>query len=198
MRLLRAKSLRLAPPFVPLALACVAVCGPFTGCASPKYTTGPPPETAHQTLSEGYALLHTLMAQNQRVAGIFMLKGASDDFKALIQEIARACSDARKRLEEFAESDPMLSLEGANLPKIEVETRSEIEKTVSRELLDADGTVFEKRLAIEQIKATRYASHLAKTLAAIDPDSARVEYLNTLEATFSAFHDQLQMRVSVD
>lgn len=178
----------IAPAAALGALALLAA----AGCASPKYTTEAPPETAHATLSEGYALLHTLLAQNQRVAGIFMVKGASEDLRRLIQDIATASADGRKQIEAFAEADPALSIEGASLPLIEVETRSAIEKTVSSELLGSAGDELERRLAVEQIKATRYASHLAASIAAIDTDAQRAAFLDELNARFETFHARLQ------
>ena len=170
----------------------VFVAWSLSGCASPQYTSNAPPESAHQTLSEGYALLHTLMAQNQRVGGIFMVKSAPSPFKELIVEIAQECAAARTELESLVEADPLLSIEGANLPEIEVQTRNGIEKTVSAELLGSNEAEFTKRLAIEQIKATRYAALLAQSLAATDENKARVDYLHELSERFNGFHDRLQ------
>jgi hypothetical protein len=151
---------------------------------TPKNLADEAPLESHVTLSEGYALLHGLMGQESRVAGIFLLKSAPDDFKGLIGEIARTAEQAGEAIEGIVKASPELSLDGANLPQIEADARAAIEGEKTKELLGSSGVEFQRRLTVEQIKATNYAAHLARSLAARETNADRARYLDDLASRF--------------
>jgi hypothetical protein len=162
-----------------------------TGCSTVQKIL---PTTAwHQARvrNEGYSLLCQLLSQESDAAKILLIKHADHPIADVIKEIASACDQARKELEQFHKKDRHLSLEMANLPQIEQQTRAAIESTLTKQLLFSSGKTFEVRFVFTQAQAMNYAAHLAKVLHDQEDNPVRKEFLGALSERCTALHDRV-------
>lgn len=172
-------------------LLLLAACLIVGGCVSDERGARAPDPIARQQLSEGYTLLHMLLRKESDADKILFLKGGPDSFKQTIKDIARTSREGAKQIAEFAAADPAISLAGAGLPEVESHARDSIEAKTTRELLGAGGRKFVVRMTVEQLKAMRYATYLARTVADRDPDAERAHYLMQLADEFAELNDRL-------
>ena len=110
----------------------------------------------------------------------------------LIKEIATACDQAKKKLEQFRAKDRHLNFEVANLPEIEVKTRSAIQSTETKQLLFSSGKTFEVNFLLTQAEAMNYAAHLAQVLRNQETDTFRKKFLDKeLAQRCTTLHDKV-------
>ncbi|MHB1156924.1 MAG: hypothetical protein ACYC26_08805 [Phycisphaerales bacterium] len=159
----------------------------LAGCAATQTTEQPPtpPRVA------GYAALYDLTSRNAGIANLLIFKQVDPPAKQAVIDFARQCADAAKQIRQFADDDDDLDLQAQWLTPIEQQTRQRIENATSTALLTTSGRDFQTRLLLSQLDAAEYGSHLAKTLAQLDDDDDRIEYLNALSARF----DQMRQRL---
>lgn len=168
-----------------------------SGCQAPQRAATAEPGERDRALSEGYALLHGLLDQNRRVdqAPRIPFRSVSDETADLLERIARACADGAQRVRRAAEGSARIGLDEDGLPAVERATRDAIAATNRRELLGGDRAMFELNLLLSQAEATRYASHLARALAARENDSRRRAMLEQLAETFEALRVEVVARL---
>ena len=161
------------------------------GCATVQKVI--PTVAWHQTRvrNEGYSLLYQLLGQESDAAKILIIKHVDPPVADLIKEIATACDQAKKGLEQFRAKDRHLNFELANLPEIEVKARSAIQSTETKQLLFSSGKTFEVNFLFTQAEAMNYAAHLAQVLHDQENDPARKEFLARLSDQTTSLHDRV-------
>ena len=147
-------------------------------------------------LSEGYGLLHALLAKQGGVDGILIVKGASGPGKDLIRRIAVASRDGAERIRGFAREDDRLRVDWTGLREVEQRARDQIEGATGKELLFS-GDDFEVRLLLTQSEATRYAVGLARVLLKIDRDEQRNQWLLDFVAGYDELRQEVVRRLAV-
>lgn len=165
------------------------------GCKSPPAAVAPGAYDAR--LSGGYALLYELVDKQSGVGQALILGGGmSEKTKSLIREIAQSSKVAAQTLKNFAEQDPALRLDDAQLPWVEQKSReAEESQTTSRMLLA--GKKFEFRLLLSQTKSMPYGSLLARELAAIESNRDRKQWLTAFAKEFDSYRDRAEERLAV-
>jgi len=165
------------------------------GCAS--VPTMPADATERQReLASGYSLLYELVHKQSRLGGILILKSATDETKDVIEQIARVSTDAKEKISAFAQEDENLGLDHANLPVLERGTRDAIESATGKGLLFA-GESFELKLLLTQTEATNYGSFLARTLAGVEENAQRKQWLSDFAQSYGELHEKVVGRLGV-
>jgi hypothetical protein len=173
-----------------VALGCVLSALAAFGCAPAAPTSRPVVVEISRQQEEGYGLLYKLMGDESRVSGIFILKGADQPVKDLVNEIAKTCQDSKTQLDDFARSDSGLHLDVTDLPADEEESREIESKLDERNLLESSGKTFELRLLFTQAQAMGYASNLSRAVANHETDAARKDFLNGLADKCAEYRDR--------
>jgi hypothetical protein len=164
-------------------------------CTAPR----PPSENggAIRERNEGYSLLHQLMHDESRVGGIFILKHADDPVRDLIKEIAAACDNARKQMDEFPKADNRIEFDVPDLPKLEQESRDLESKADEKDLLHSSGKEFELKLIFTQAQAMGYACNLCRALLVHEDDVGRRTFLMDLLDGCIGFQNRLMNLLAV-
>jgi hypothetical protein len=166
------------------------------GCLSDSGQAPPPKPPSEnggmfREVNEGYSLLHGLMDDESNVSKIFIIKSASEPTKGLIKEIALACDDAKKQLDQFPYKNNRIEFDVPDLPKLEKESRDLESKADEKTLLGSSGKEFELQLILTQMQAMGYAVNLCKAIESHEQDPGRQAFLNNLQKQCQDFHDRL-------
>jgi hypothetical protein len=153
-----------------LSLAVILTACKPPAADSPSESSAPP-----SVRNNSYSLLHQLLAEEQDVSMLRLIKREDSKVKALINQIATTSAVGAKLLEEFAKHDPSIKLDDLRLPAGEAATREAIAATKKKELLSQTGYEFELTLLLTQTEALSYGWHLAGVAAKSEsqPDRAR-------------------------
>jgi hypothetical protein len=139
-------------------------------------------------LNEGYSLLYQLMAKNQNIDTLLIVKEEEGDVYTHTAKIADASARVAKQLETFARLDSRLKLDLETLPWIEQRTREAIEATRTENLLLSTGWRFELELLLSELDGLGYASHMAAMLAESEIHEARKAYLGVCSKELGDLH----------
>lgn len=163
------------------------------GCSTtPSAGPGGQPGTAvDQSLSHGYALLHSTLAEVSQVDKVLVIKGPSEPVAAVLKDIAKFAAAGKGKLDEFAGLDATLLLKHDGLPTLETETRSLIASSKSKEILFSASRNFEFNILLSQHEALNYITHLAQALAASDKNDARKKFAVDTAATAKLLHERV-------
>ena len=166
----------------------------LAGCATPPQSTTPPITSRDQQFgirNQGYSLLHSLLADEQNVSKLLLIKNENPDLGALIKDISRVSKEAAAQIEKFSKNDPHLHLDMPGLPLVEQQTRDSIGKTKAKELVTKAGQKFEVRIILSQAEALTYGAHLALVTAAHDSDPTRQQFLRKTSEELHALHQRI-------
>jgi len=147
--------------------------------------------------NEGYSLLYSLMGDESKVGGIFIIKHADDSVSGLVKEIGIACDSAKKQMDGFPYSNNRIEYDVPDLPKLEQRARDLESKAEARELLASSGKLFELRLISTQIQAMGYAVNLCQAMIAVEDDPGRKDFLTNLSNQCAAFRQRLMDLLTV-
>jgi len=170
--------------------------GVLGGCqthrtAAPIQSTSSIDKSARATWSNGYALLHQLMSDEQDVNKLRFIKHEQPDVKDLVNRIAKASGDAVKQLEAYNQEDGGIALKDLDLPPGEQTTRDAIASTKKWELLGHTGEHFELSLLLTQSEAMSYGWHLAEVASKNDSRPERARYLADLGKQMKGFYQEI-------
>jgi len=160
------------------------------GCQLPRHQPAAAATKREQIRIDCYSLLHDLLDQQKNVDKLLLVKLESDELNHLIKTIAAASAAGARALERFAAQDGSFNLKQLSLPLGEIETRSAIASTKSRQLLTSAGVNFELKLLLTQAEALSYAWHLSKVAAAHESHPERVHHLTALSDEMKDLHRQ--------
>jgi hypothetical protein len=77
------------------------------------------------------------------------------------------------------------------MPRIEQAARESIDKDTSQQMLLSQGVDLEFSLVSSQLPAMNYAAHLARSLAVVETNPRRKEFLQRTDRKFSNLHGQV-------
>jgi hypothetical protein len=146
---------------------------------------------AKEDLSEGYALLYDLVAKEKQASQLSVIKTISPELKSLLERISDTSKVTAKELDTLARIDPPLNLKATHLPRIERAARESIDKETTKEILRSTGVDLEFNMVSSQLAAMNYAAHLARSLAVIETNPRRKEFLLRTDRKFSDLHGQV-------
>lgn len=177
-------------PGLSIALAVIWI---VSGCATsePGAKVDAPANVKLAELSQGYALLYDVVSKEKRVNLLSLIKKESPDLKSLLERVSEASKATAKEMDTLAKLDPPLNLKVTNLPRIEDAARDSIEKETSKATLNSEGVRLEFTMLSSQLSGMNYAAHLARILAAVEPNPQRKEFLQRTDRTFSDLHRQM-------
>ena len=146
---------------------------------------------AKEDLSEGYALLYNLVSKEKQSSHLSIIKTISPELKSLLERISDTSKVTAKELDTLARINPPLNLEVSHLPRIEQAARESIDKETTKQMLRSTGVDLEFNMVSSQLAAMNYAAHLARSLAVVETNPRRKQFLQRTDRTFSDLHGQV-------
>jgi len=175
-----------------IALAAIFV---LSGCATlepePRAKAGAPTHINASELSGGYALLYDLLSKEKQSSLLSIIKKESPELRSLLEKISDTSKATAKELDTLAKMDPPLNLKVTHLPRIELAARESINKETSKELLHSNGVDLEFNMVSSQLAGMNYAAHLARSLAVVETNPLRKEFLHRTDRKFAELHSQV-------
>lgn len=173
-----------------ITLAAILV---LSGCATPEPRTkeGAPTHVNASEISEGYALLYDLVSKEKQSSLLSIIKKESPELKSLLERISETSKATAKELETLAGINPPLHLKVTHLPRIEQGARESIDKETSKEILHSTGVDLEFNMVSSQLAGMNYAAHLARSLAIVETNPQRKQFLQRTDHKFSDLHKQV-------
>jgi hypothetical protein len=170
----------------------------LTACAS----TPPAPPPSHnggliRERNQGYSLLYKLLSDDAGVNKILYIKHVDEPLASLIKQIASACQDATKQMDEFPKLDKQIEFDVPDLPKVEQESRDLTSKSDTFALLGSSGKDFELYLIFTQAQAMDDATHLSQAMFPREDNPARKDFLTNLAHQCDDFHTRLMKLLTV-
>jgi hypothetical protein len=177
----------------------VATISLLSGCAllEPRAKNDAPTNVNVSERGAGYALLYDVATQQKHANLLSLIKRESPELKGLLERIAKASQATATELDILAKMNPPFDLKVTHLPRIEQATRDSIAKETGKEILHTDGVVMEFTMVSSQLAGLNYAAHLARTLALVESNRRRKDFLERTDRTYSALYDQTQKMLSV-
>jgi hypothetical protein len=174
-------------------LIALATSWALSGCASlePEAKDDVPANVKAFEMSEGYALLYDLVSKEKQASLLGMIKKESPELKALLERISETSKATAKEMEALAKINPPVNLKVTHLPRMEQATRDSIDRDTSRELLRSDGVVLEFNMVSSQLSAMNYAAHLARSLAVVEANPQRKEFLQRTARKYAELYGQV-------
>jgi hypothetical protein len=118
-----------------------------------------------------------------------LIKKESPELKSLLERISETSTATAKELETLATIRPSLNLRVTHLPRLEQTTRDSIDKETSQQILHSHGVDLEFNMVISQLAGMNYGAHLARSLAVVETNPRRRDFLLRTERKFSELHD---------
>jgi hypothetical protein len=173
-----------------IALAAIWV---LSGCAilEPDPKDDAPKNVKAFEMNEGYALLYDLVSKEKQASLLSIIKKESPELKSLLERISETSKTTAKELEALAKINPPVNLKITHLPRMEQAARESIDKETSKEILQSDGVELEFNMVSSQLAAMNYAAHLARSLAVIEANPRRKEFLQRTAQKYSELHSQV-------
>lgn len=170
----------------------------LSGCAllEPRAKNDAPTNVNVSERSAGYALLYDLATQQKHSNLLSLIKKETPELKALLEKISKTSQATATELETLAKMSPPLNLKVTHLPRIEQATRDSIAKETSKEVLRSNGVEMELTMVSSQLSGMNYAAHLARSLALVEGNPRRKEFLQRSDRTYSELHDQVYKMLS--
>jgi hypothetical protein len=119
------------------------------------------------------------------------IKKESPELKSLLERISETSKATATELETLAGLNPPLNLKVTHLPRLEQAARESIDKETSKEILESKGVDLEFNMVSSQLAAMNYAAHLARSLAVVETNPRRKEFLQQTDRKFSDLHGQV-------
>ena len=170
----------------------------LSGCAllEPRAKNDAPTNVNVSERGAGYALLYDLATQQKHSNLLSLIKKETPELKALLERISKTSQATATELETLAKMSPPLNLKVTHLPRIEQATRDSIAKETSKEILRSNGVEMELTMVSSQLSGMNYAAHLARSLALVEGNARRKEFLQRTDRTYSELHDQVYKMLS--
>jgi len=165
----------------------------LAGCAilEPRAKESAPTQVNVSAISEGYALLYGLVSKEKQSSQLSIIKKESPELKSLLERISETSKATATELETLARLNPPLNLKVTHLPRLEQAARESIDTETSKEILHSEGVDLEFNMVSSQLAAMNYAAHLARSLAVVETNPRRKEFLQQTDRKFSDLHGQV-------
>jgi hypothetical protein len=163
----------------------------LSGCAilEPDAKVDAPTNVKAFEMNEGYALLYDLVSKEKQSSLLSIIKKVSPELKSLLERISETSKATAKELETLAKINPPLNLrsricrEWNKLRAFHRQGYSKRFYTASVEL--------EFNMVSSQLAASNYAAHLARSLAVIEANPRRKEFLQRTAHKYQELHSQV-------
>ena len=161
------------------------------GCAifESRAKEDPPPNVSD--ISAGYALLYDLVSKEKQSSLLTIIKKVSPELKSLLERISETSKATATELEALARTNPPLNLKVTHLPRIEQAARESIENAARKDILHSKGVDLELNMVSSQLAGMNYAVHLARSLAVVETNPRRKEFLQRTDRNFSELRGQV-------
>jgi hypothetical protein len=165
----------------------------LAGCAilEPRAKESAPTQVNVSAISEGYALLYGLVSKEKQSSQLSIIKKESPELKSLLERISETSKATATELEILARLNPPLNLKVTHLPRLEQAARESIDTETSKEILRSEGVDLEFNMVSSQLAAMNYAAHLARSLAVVETNPRRKEFLQQTDRKFSDLHGRV-------
>src|ERR1700687_999840 len=157
----------------------------------PRAKEDVPTNVNFSEISAGYALLYDLVSKEKQSTLLSLIKKESPALKSLLERISETSKATAKELETLATIHPPLNLKVMHLPRIEQAARDSIDKETSKQILQSQGVDLEFNLVSSQLGGMKYAAHLARSLAVVETNPRRKEFLRRTDRNFSELQGQV-------
>ncbi|MGD8310980.1 MAG: hypothetical protein PVJ66_00165 [Gammaproteobacteria bacterium] len=184
-----------------LALTTLLMLG-LAACSDHARAPAPHAGAALQELNAGYAILRTILGDEQYLKvirltkGIVSFKSVSESTRQVIDDIAQTASAAHEELERLASLSPEIIFASGEGAVIEQITLRALRITTAKEFL-ASKENFEVILLVSQTQALRLVSHLAGELQDIETNPRRKAWLEELANRFEKLYARTLARLKV-
>jgi hypothetical protein len=111
-------------------------------------------------------------------------KTESPELKALLEKVSETSKATTKELDSVAKLNPPVTLKAPHLPRLEQAARASIHKEMSKEIFHSNGVDLEFNMVSSQLAGMNYAAHLARTLAAVETNPVRREFLQRTDRSY--------------
>jgi hypothetical protein len=164
-----------------------------SGCATlePGAKEHAPASVSPSELSEGYSLLYDLLSKEKHSSMLSIIKKESPELKSILERVSETSKATIKELDTLAKLNPPLTLKAPHLPRLEQAARESINKETSKKILHSNGVELEFNMVSSQLAGMNYAAHLARTLAAVETNPQRKEFLQRTDRNYSKLHGQM-------
>jgi hypothetical protein len=111
--------------------------------------------------------------------------------KSLLERISETSRATAEELDTLATMHPPPHLKVTHLPRIEQATRDSIDKETRNQILRSHGVDLEFNLVSSQLAGMNYGAHLARSLAVVETNPRRRDFLLRTARTFTELHGQV-------
>jgi hypothetical protein len=111
--------------------------------------------------------------------------------KSLLERISETSRATAEELDTLATMHPPPHLKVTHLPRIEQATRDSIDKETRNQILRSHGVDLEFNLVSSQLAGMNYGAHLARSLAVVETNPGRRDFLLRTDRTFTELHGQV-------
>jgi hypothetical protein len=171
-----------------IALAAIWI---VSSCASPELGAKEHATTSLSELSEGYSLLYDLLSKQKHSSLLSIIKKESPELKSLLEKVSETSKATTKELDSLAKLNPPVTLKAPHLPRLEQAARESIRDETGKELFHSNGVDLEFNMVSSQLAGMNYAAHLARTLATVETNPVRREFLQRTDRNYSKLHGQM-------
>jgi len=172
---------------VSITLAAILVLSGWT-ILEPRAKEDAPTNLNFSEISAGYALLYDLVSREKQSSLLSLIKKESPELKSLLERISETSKATANELDTLARLNPPLNLKVTHLPRIEQAARDSIDKETSKQILQSQGVDLEFNMVSSQLGGMKYAAHLARSLAVVETNPRRKEFLRRTDRNFSELH----------
>jgi len=156
----------------------------------PRAKEEAPPTVTASDISAGYALLYELASKEKHSTLLSIIKKESPELKSLLERISDTSKTTTKELDTLATLHPPLNLKVTHLPRIEQAARESIDKETRQQVLRSHGVALEFNVVNSQLAGMNYGAHLARSLAVVETNPRRKDFLLRTARNFSDLHGE--------
>jgi hypothetical protein len=157
------------------------------GAAVPAHAAGNPEDQS--SLNDGYSTFYHFCDQESKLGLLFWIKTAPPKIADYARRISATAKDDMATLKQFGAADPAMRLNKVSLPSFERSVRESMDTDRNQQLLwGSSGAGFTQAVCLTQSEATNYGLHVAKILAATDPDPNRARAMKRIFDKWTALH----------
>ncbi len=141
------------------------------------------------SLNDGYSLFYDFCNQESQLSYLLWIKTTPPDIADYAKRISETAKDDMAILKKFGVSDSALRLDKVSLPSFEIDVRKSMADDRKQQLIwKSSGAAFAQAIAMTQSEVTNYGSHVAKILAATEPDADRARAMQKICDKWTALH----------
>jgi hypothetical protein len=177
--------------FLPLDYSCCDWVLPGCAILEPRAKESAPTHVNVSAISEGYALLYDLVSKEQQASLLSIIKKESPELKSLLERISETSKATATELETLVRLNQPLNSKVTHLPRFAQAACESIDTETSKEILHSKGVDLEFNMVSSQLAAMNYAAHPARSLAVVETDPRRKEFLQQTDRKFSDLHGRV-------